>query len=96
MASKSGGTIPPYRQIACANDAIGILDALHHWSSTVKNAASAASMPRRAYRITITHAGRRVSAQRQSFVDAAIAALHKLQGKSESTRLKLVGQGDRP
>lgn len=78
MASKSGGKIPQKSQVADCNQAIAILDQMHHWSCTVKNHGDI-----RGHSVTITHAGKRVTAHRRTFIDAAIAGLAKLRGKEK-------------
>lgn len=79
MASKSKGRIPP-PQPDCvdANQAIARLTVYHHWSATKINNEHGAH-----YCVSITHAGRRVSAYRRFFVEAATAAMVKLQSKDQ-------------
>ena len=75
------------QDIADSNQAIGLLESMHHWSSTKVNRSG-----RSGYSITITHAGKRVTAQRVRFVDAAIAAIGKLRAKEKPAKLKLAGE----
>lgn len=89
MASKSGGEIPPRQQIADANQAIALLDSMHHWSSTRVTHGN-----RRGYQICITHAGRRVRVNRVSFVDAVITALAQLRGKPVMRKASFMRMAD--
>jgi hypothetical protein len=82
MARKSGGEIPAVGQIADANQAIALLEGMHHWNCTRLNCGL-----RRAYSLTVTHAGRRVTAQRRLFVDAVIAALSKLREPTKKVKM---------
>ena len=86
MAKPSGGSMPNWTGVIDANQALALLDTVHHWQATRVNRGTATG-----YSVTITHAGRRVSAQRRAFVDAVNAAMEKLKGKT-SPRLRLVGR----
>lgn len=74
MASPSGGTMPPQQPIVDANQAVALLATMHHWSATKLNREQ--GKPR--YSVSITHAGCRVTANRDSFISASIAAIKKL------------------
>jgi len=82
MASRSGGTIPPRQDIIDANQAIALLATVHHWAATKVNGGRAG------YKVTITHAGRRVTAHRVRFIDAVIAAMQKLRER-DAPKLRL-------
>lgn len=84
MATKSGGTIPAPQRIVDANQAVAILDTFHHWRVTRVNGDG-----RRGYDLTITHAGKRVTAVRRTFIDAAIAAIAKLSAPKETDFMRL-------
>lgn len=84
MARKSGGVIPPQQQIADANQAVALLGTMHHWTCSKQNSSQWVG-----YALTITHAGKRVTAYRRSFVDAAIAAFAKLRGGDEAPHMRL-------
>jgi hypothetical protein len=84
MAVKSGGSIPGPQTIIDANQAVAILDSFHHWGVTRVNGEG-----RRGYSLTITHAGKRVTASRRTFVDAAIAAVAKLSRPQETSFMRL-------
>lgn len=89
MALKSGGTVPPARPALDANQVVSLLAEMHHWSCRKVN-----SNGDHRYTVSITHAGCRVSANRQSFVAAAKAAMAKLRERDAAkngTRMKLVG-----
>jgi hypothetical protein len=88
MASKSKGTPPKTSPLADANQAHGMLGMVHHWSCTKVNGPDG----RVAHEVTITHAGRRVTAQRRYFVDAVADALDKLAANrtKKTPRLRLV------
>lgn len=73
MALKSGGTIPAARPIIDSNQAIALLATVHHWQASKHNSGG-----RVRYDVTITHAGRRVSASAVQFPGAVSAALAKL------------------
>lgn len=78
MARKSTGTIPPPSPIADANQAVALLDGMHHWTCSRENSGD-----NRGYSVTITHAGKRVTAYRRTFIDATIAAFAKLRGQEQ-------------
>ena len=81
MASKSGGTIPPPQSIADANQAVALLSMVHHWNCTKSNGTGRGTR----YVMTVTHAGRRVTVSRRSFVDCVGAAFEKLRGGETPT-----------
>lgn len=74
MASKSGGVVRDFKGVVDANQAVALLDTVHHWMVTRINRSD--GVP--GMSITITHAGFRVTAQRRTFVDAVNAAFSKL------------------
>jgi len=54
--------------------AIGMLNAMHHWQATAVNRGE----KRHGYLVRITHMGRRVAAQRKTFVAATQTAFDNL------------------
>ena len=74
MAKPSKG-VPLVGRGIDANQIVALLDTVHHWSCTRINRED--GVP--GMEVTITHAGRRVTCQRRTFVDAANAALNELQ-----------------
>lgn len=84
MALKSGGTIPPFRGVVDANQAHAILDTIHHWRLTRINRADGCP----GYDLKITHAGKRVSAVRRTFVECVNVAMGKLRD-GDAPKLKL-------
>jgi hypothetical protein len=74
MASKSGGVVPVFKGIVDANQAMAILQTMNHWSATKNNRTGGVPT----VSISITHAGYRVTAQRQYFVDAVNAAMSEM------------------
>lgn len=77
MASKSGGVVPSFGGVVDANQAVALLDTVHHWRATRVNRRD--GVP--GMSVTITHAGFRVNAQRRTFVDAVNAAMERLAAK---------------
>jgi len=87
MASKSGGTMPVKTYCEDAGVAISVLGELHHWACTRNNDKEGV----RGYSVTITHAGKRVTASRRAWIDAVNAALSKLATTTTTgTKLKLI------
>lgn len=84
MARKSDGQLPAVPPIAAdANQAILHLNRMYHWSATKINRDDNWTVC-----VTITHAGKRVSAERKTFIDAVNAAMTKLQ-KSETPYMRI-------
>lgn len=77
MASKSGGAMPNWTRVTDANEAHAMLDTMHFWCVRRVNRSGGAPSTE----VSITHAGRRVNAQRRTFVEATNAAMEKLHGK---------------
>ena len=73
MASKSGGAPPVPRTLIDANQAMAVLSSLHHFVVKRMNREG-----RSGFRVEITHAGRRVFAERPCFPDAAAMAVKRL------------------
>lgn len=87
MAHKSTGTIGPFRPVVDPNSAFALLDTVYHWKATKVNSEDGPP----GVEVTITHAGKRVSARRRTFVDALNAAMRKLNGSDKTPTLKLAG-----
>lgn len=77
MASKSKGTMPKWSGVIDANQAVALLDTVHHWHATRINRSDGCP----GIQVTITHGGRRAVAQRRMFVDAVNVAFEKLKTK---------------
>lgn len=77
MAKPSKGSMPQWKGVVDANQAVAILDTVHHWRSTRVNKTNGCP----GYLVTITHGGARVTATRRTFVDAVNAAMAKLHGR---------------
>jgi hypothetical protein len=89
MANPSGGSNYDAFQAMDAGSALAMLDGLHHWSCTRVNRADG-----RGYKVKVTHAGKRVSATRPSWIDAVNAAVQKLHRTTAGEKgfgLRLVG-----
>lgn len=90
MARRSGGTVATIPEPALSLDgAIRILDGYHHWASTRVNRENGERPRSRRYEITITHAGFRVRAERDSFLEAVNAAIFALGVRASKEKPKL-------
>lgn len=90
MASKSGGSVDDvrFRGVMDANQAMALLDTVHHWHATRVNREAVGH----GVQVQITHGGKRVRVQRRSFVEAVNAAFTKLkQAKGEPPASKPTG-----
>jgi prepilin-type N-terminal cleavage/methylation domain-containing protein len=89
MAKPSDGTPADAFHAMDVGSALAMLGQLHHWSCTRVNREAG-----RGYKVTITHAGRRVSATRRNWIDAVNAASAKLHRTAKGERgimLKITG-----
>jgi hypothetical protein len=84
MAVKSGGTVDQCGGAMDANGAMAQLSILHFFNVKKVNRNGVSGV-----RVDVTHAGRRVSAERRSFIEAFNAVMAALRGgKARSGRAK--------